>query len=277
MKLILKYYLLPCFIVICLASEVAAQVATSVNPSQAGTRKYAIDTVFSAKRIREDDKMYQISVWRRIDLREKYNLPLYGSGDKKENGIIINIYKAVKENSLEIFEDENFTKTLSIAKFDSAMLFTVGGFDVLSFDELFHLDFKEDFVFDRQHSQFKFDIKYIKLIMPKETNLESDGVGISPKDIGYIRYNDFINYFAKHPDARWLNFTNISKSLTYNEAFESRLFRSVVTRYSNAYEALVIDLVNKNTPEERRKMQAYLDALAFEYKLLEFENSVWEW
>jgi hypothetical protein len=113
--------------------------------------------------------------------------------------------------------------------------------------------------------------------MPKETNLESDGVGISPKDIGYIRYNDFINYFAKHPDARWLNFTNISKSLTYSEAFESRLFRSVVTRYTNQYEALVIDLVNKNTPEERRKMQAYLDALAFEYKLLEFENSVWEW
>ena len=38
-----------------------------------------------------------------------------------------------------------------------------------------------------------------------------------------------------------------------------------------------LDLVDKNTPVERRKMQAYLDALAFEYKLLDFENSVWEW
>jgi hypothetical protein len=50
-----------------------------------------------------------------------------------------------------------------------------------------------------------------------------------------------------------------------------------VRRYTNQANALVLDLVNKNTPEERKKMQAYLDALAFEYNLLEFENSVWEW
>ncbi|HCX77560.1 MAG TPA: gliding motility protein GldN, partial [Algoriphagus sp.] len=60
-----------------LTSE-AQVAATSVSPSGYGDRQFAIDTVFSAKRIREDDKMYQIGVWRRIDLREKYNLSLYG-------------------------------------------------------------------------------------------------------------------------------------------------------------------------------------------------------
>jgi len=113
--------------------------------------------------------------------------------------------------------------------------------------------------------------------MPADTNADpNSGVGFQ-KTIGFIRYKDFIAHFEKHPDARWINFKNISKSLTYNEAFESRLFRSVVTRYTNQDDALVIDLVDKNTPVERRKMQAYLDALAFEYKLLDFENSVWEW
>ncbi len=251
-------------------------MATSVNPSGLGIRRDAMDTIYSVKRIREEDKMYQISVWRRIDLREKYNVPLYGSGDAKENGIINHIYKGVKQNSLEVFADENFTKPMSIAQFDSTFWKTDFQ-DSIFVKQLYFLDFKEDFVFDRQHSQFKFDIKFIQLVMPAETNADpNSGVGFQ-KTIGFIRYKDFINYFAKHPDARWLNFQNISKSLTYSEAFESRLFRSVVTRYTNQEEALIIDLVNKNTPADRRKMQAYLDALAFEYQLLEFENSVWEW
>jgi gliding motility associated protien GldN len=276
MKSFLKYTLLTCFLGFGLAQAGFTQVATSVNPSSLGTRQYAMDTVYSVKRIREDDKMYQVSVWRRIDLREKYNVPLYGSGDAKENGIINHIYKAVKQNALEVFADENFTQPMSIAQFDSTFWKTDFQ-DSIFVKQLYFLDFKEDFVFDRQHSQFKFDIKFIQLVMPAETNADpNSGVGFQ-KTIGFIRYKDFINHFAKHPDARWINFQNISKSLPYNEAFESRLFRSVVTRYTNQDEALVIDLVNKNTPADRRKLQAYLDALAFEYQLLEFENSVWEW
>lgn len=276
MKLLLKYTLLICILGFSLAQGGFAQVATSVNPSSLGKRQYAMDTVYSVKRIREDDKMYQVSVWRRIDLREKYNVPLYGSGDAKENGIVNHIYKAVKQNALEVFADENFTQPMSIAQFDSTFWKTDFQ-DSIFVKQLYFLDFKEDFVFDRQHSQFKFDIKFIQLVMPAETNADpNSGVGFQ-KTLGFIRYKDFINYFANHPDARWINFQNISKSLTYNEAFESRLFRSVVTRYTNQEEALVIDLVDKNTPADRRKMQAYLDALAFEYQLLEFENSVWEW
>jgi gliding motility associated protien GldN len=274
MNSFLRYTFLALFVVF--GQRTVAQVATSVNPSGLGVRQYTMDTVYSAKRIREDDKMYQISVWRRIDLREKYNMPLFGSGRSKENGIINHLYKGVKENALEVFGDENFTKPLSIADFESAFWLTDNG-DSVFVNQLFFLDFKEDFVFDRQHSQFKFDIKHIQLLMPAETNADPNtNVGVQ-KTIGFIRYKDFVNYFKTHPDARWINFQNISKSLTYDEAFESRLFRSVVTRYTNDSEALVIDLVNKNTPDSRKKMQAYLDALAFEYKLLEFENSVWEW
>jgi len=272
----LRYIWIALLLGIILQVDALAQVATSVAPSVTGRRQYAMDTVYSVKRIREEDKMYQISVWRRIDLREKYNVPLYGSGDTRENGIINQIYQAVKQNAIEVFADEDFTQPLSIPEFDSAFWKTDFK-DSIFVKQLYYLDFKEDFVFDRQHSQFKFDIKYIQLLMPSETNADPNtGVGFQ-KTIGFIRYKDFIKHFAKHPDARWINFQNISKSLTYDKAFESRMFRSVVTRYTNQDDALIIDLVNKNTPAERRKMQAYLDALAFGYQLLEFENSVWEW
>lgn len=247
-----------------------AQVATSVNPSGFGDRQFSMDTIYSAKRIRDDDKMYQISVWRRIDLREKYNLSLYGSGDNKANGIVTQIYKAiVDENALEVFSDPDFTKPLSIAQFQDNFWISANG-DSIFTKQLYYLDFKEDFVFDKHHSQLKFDIKYIELVMPSQTNANA-----GQKTIGFIRYKDFVNYFKNHPTARWHNFQNISKSLTYDEAFESRLFRSVVRRFTNPDEALIADLIKTDHPNP--EMQAYLNSLGFEYKLLEFENSLWEW
>ena len=251
-----------------LASE--AQIATSVNPSGFGDRTFDMDTVYSAKRIREDDKMYQIAVWRRIDLREKYNLSLYGSGDSKSNGIVNHIYKAiVDENALEVFADENFTTPLSIADFQNNFWLNATGDSIFS-KQLYYIDFKEDFVFDKHHSDMVFDIKYIELVMPSQTNSNA-----GQKTIAYIRYKDFYNYFKDHPTARWINFNNLSKSLTYDEAFETRLFRSVVRRFTNSDDALIADLVSGDSTNP--EVQAYLNALAFEYKLLEFENNLWEW
>lgn len=271
MKKLLPKLILPLFLVALLAPVAGhAQTATSQNPSGFGDRQFAMDTIFSARRIRDDDKMYQIGVWRRIDLREKYNLPLYGSGDTKSNGIINQIYKAVvDENALEVFANEEFSAPLSIAEFQERFWLNATG-DTIFVKQLYYLDFKEDFVFDKHHSEIVFDIKYIELVMPSATNSDA-----GQKTIAYIRYKDFYNYFKDHPEARWLNFNNLSKSLTYDEAFETRLFRSVVRRFSNPENAFIADLISSENPNQ--EMQAYLNGLAFEYKLLEFENSLWEW
>ncbi|MDF2158877.1 gliding motility protein GldN [Algoriphagus sp. CAU 1675] len=251
-------------------SSEAQVAATSVSPSGYGDRQFQMDTVFSIKKIREDDKMYQIGVWRRIDLREKYNNPLYGSGDARTNGIISYLYKAVvEENALEVFYDEEFTQPLSISEFQENFWLNATG-DSIFVKQLYYLDFKEDFVFDKHHSDIVFDIKYIHLVMPSETNSNA-----GQKTIAYIRYKDFYNYFKDHPEARWINVRNISKDLTYEQAFDARIFRSVVRKFTNLDEALIADMVKPDHPNP--DMQAYLDALAFEYKLLEFENSLWEW
>lgn len=244
--------------------------ATSVDPSSNGDRQYKVDTVFSAHPIRDDDKMYQIGVWRRVDLREKYNHPLYGTGDTKRNGIIFSIYKAVtEENAFELFADEEFTEPLSIADFQNNFWMSANG-DSIFVKNLHFLDFKEDFLFDKHHSQIKFDVKYIHLVMPSQTNANA-----GEKSIAYIRFKDFYEYFKDHPEAKWINFRNISKSLSYSQAFDLRLFKSVVRRYSNADNALIADMVDPENPNP--ELQAYLDGLKFEYDLLEFENSLWEW
>ncbi|TVP45692.1 MAG: gliding motility protein GldN [Mongoliibacter sp.] len=250
--------------------DVFAQGATSVSPSNNGDRRFQMDTVYSARPMREDDKMYQIAVWRRIDLREKYNVPLYGSGDTKNNGIINNIYKAiVDDNAFEVFADDEFKKPLSIAEFQDNFWISANG-DSIFVKQLYYLDFREDFLFDKHHSQAKFDIKYIELVMPSPTNANA-----GQKTIGFIRYKDFYNYFKDHPEAKWLNFQNTSKNLSYDQAFDLRLFRAIVRRYTNSDEALIADKVNPDNPNA--ELQAFLDALDFEYKLLEYENGLWEW
>jgi gliding motility associated protien GldN len=258
------------FLGLILGNDVFGQGATSVNPSGFGDRKFKMDTIFSARPIREDDKMYQVAVWRRIDLREKYNLPLYGSGDTKNNGIVNQIYKAiVEDNALEVFGDEEFKQKLSIAEFQENFWLAANGDSIFS-KNLYYLDFREDFIFDKHHSQVRFDIKYLELVMPSPTNSNA-----GQKTIGYIRFKDFYNHFKDHPEARWLNFQNTSKSLTYDQAFELRLFRSIIRKYTNSEDALIADLVDLDHPNP--ELQAFLNSLEYEYQLLEFENGLWEW
>ncbi len=252
------------------ALEGLAQIGNTQSPAGGGDSNYQVDTVFSARSLREDDKMFRISVWRRIDLREKYNLPFYGSGDAKTDGIIGNIYKAVvEENALEIFADEDFTQPMSISEFQTNFWIAANG-DSIFQKNLYYLDFMEEFVFDKHRSEVIFDIKYLELVMPSETNSNA-----GQKTIAFIRYRDFYNHFKDHPEAKWYNFRNTAKNLTYDQAFDLRLFRSVVRKYTNPDNALIADMVSPDHPNP--ELQAYLNSLEFEYSLLDWENELWEW
>ncbi|MFC4872299.1 gliding motility protein GldN [Negadavirga shengliensis] len=269
-KSILSACLLIAFVGLGGAELCAQDAASSQRPALNGDNEFDIDTVYSVLPIREDDKMYQIGVWRRIDLREKFNLPLYGTGGLKADGIINNIYNAVvNENAFEIFADEEFTQPLSISEFQSNFWIAANG-DSVFVKDLYFLDFKEDFLFDKHRSEIKFDVKYIELVMPSETN-----AGAGQQTIAFIRYKDFYNHFKDHPDAKWLNFQNSSKNMSYSQAFDLRLFRSVVRKYTNPDNALIADMVDPDSPNPQ--LQAFLNSLEFEYGLLEWENTLWEW
>jgi gliding motility associated protien GldN len=250
----------------------------SLNSSGKRIREDDIDTTFSIKNIREDDKMYQISVWRRINLKEKFNLGLYGTNENAKNGLIHNIFVGIKDGSIPIFSDPDFNNEIDVKHFDSLVFKNGTVYDTLTIQDYYYLDFKEDFVFDQRHSRFVFDVKFFQLVRPAEHNKSTK----EDPPILYFSYKDFIRHFEKEkyirPSAVWINFKNPSKSLTYPQAFESRKFRSYITKFTNESDETVIQLVNnKITDSEKRKLQAYIDAMNFEYKLLDFENSVWEW
>ena len=295
MNLFLRYTLLLCFISLGVSNEVFSQTgSTSVNASAMKPKTYAKDVDFDVvETIRQEDKMYQISVWRRIDLREKFNLPLYGSGDKKDNGIMRYIYEAVQSGDVRAYSSDTLELSKEIKWTEFEKLFKNTSFSTPLFvKNLYYLDLKEDFVFDRHHSQFKFDVKYIALVKPAEVNYDavsgSKDSG-TEKTFAYIPYKELMDYFEKEKiQGVWINFKNSAEPKSYVEAFEQRMFRSVVTKFTNEFDMSLFDLSSEKykrfTQEQKDKygpawpkLQAFLDAMAFEYKLVDFENSVWEW
>ena len=295
MNLYRKCALLICFIGLVMAKEALAQTgSTSVNSTAVKPKTYAKDVDFAVEEnIRQEDKMYQISVWRRIDLKEKYNQPLYGSGLSAQNGIMRHIRNAVLSTKVKAYSSETLEDSteISIPKFQ--VLFDSTDYKGrLRVQDLYLLDFKEDFVFDRHHSQFKFDIKYIALVKPKEFNLTDptdSNSGGTENTFAYIPYKELMDYFEEEKiQGVWINFKNSAESKSYVEAFNQRMFRSVVTKFTNEFDMTLAELTQKRfdkfSPEDQKKykegwpkLQAFLDAMAFEYKLVDFENSVWEW
>lgn len=288
MNLFLRCTLLFCSISLSLATEAFSQTgSTTVNSTGVKPKKYAKDVDFEVvETIRQEDKMYQISVWRRIDLREKFNLPLYGSGDRKDDGIMKNIYRAVQSDSVKAYPSDSLglSKEIGWAKFDSLFKLTDDKTPMRTSD-LYFLDIKEDFVFDRHHSQFKFDVKYIALVKAAEVNFDPNSNSkLGPeKTFAYIPYKELMDYFEKKKiQGVWINFKNAAEPRSYVEAFEQRMFRSVVTKFTNEFDKSLLDFTEddkryKDFTKEQKKFQAFLEAMNFEYKLIDFENSVWEW
>ena len=293
MNLFLKYTLLVCFLCLGLTREVIAQTgSTSVNSTAKKEKKWAKDLEYEFKdTIREEDKMYQISVWRRIDLREKINLPLYGSG---VDGIMKYIYEAVMSQKVKAYASDSLErskKELRITKFDSLFKYTDKN-SQYRISDLYYLDLKEDFVFDRHHSRFKYDTKYIVLVLPGEKNIDASDNNAPPgldNPFAYIPYKELMEFFEeKGFKGEWINYNNVVESKTYIEAFQQRMFGSVVTKFTNPFDQSLKgfsqEKYDKLTKEEQNKLgpgwpklPAFLDAMAFEYKLLDLENSFWEW
>jgi gliding motility associated protien GldN len=300
MNLYRRYTLLFCSLSLSFVTEVFPQTgSTTVNPAGVKPKKYAKDVDFEVvDTIRQEDKMYQISVWRRIDLQEKFNLPLYGSGDKKDNGIMKHIRDAVVVHGVKAYKSDilypdtlDSKKEIGVTDFEKLFDFTDYNNSPMSIKNLYFLDLKEDFVFDRHHSRFKFDIKYIALVKPEKVNINA----LDPNSVGaenifaYIPYKELMEHFeAKKIQGVWINFKNVAEPKTYPEAFNQRMFRSVVVKFTNEFDKLLLDFssekYNRLTQEQKNKygpawpkLQAFFDAMAFEYKLVDFENSVWEW
>jgi len=276
---------------------------TNVNteniPSVPDTRGYNPNSV---RPIHESNIMYKRTVWRNVDLNEKQNRPFMSANNEISKVII----DGVKSGKVTAYTSDSLHTKMSIADFRSAITdpsssqrdFDAeiadvkqqmkdgwikkpegdkkikdienarngGGGDELLASQLSQMEIKEDMIFDKQRSRLYYDIQTITIYLPGTKNKLTG----TDKRIASFRYKDLVKYFKNTPTAIWYNEQNNRGHLNLSDAFDLRMFASMIIKISNPRdESLETIYGDKNV----RPMVA---SQQLEYKLMEYEHNLWE-
>ena len=250
----------------------------------------------SRRPIHLSDQMYRKTVWRKIDLREKQNKPLFANG-RELSRIFID---AVRQGKLTPYEKDSVNRPLSLEEFDKRLM--IPGMDTEEEDEfgegawddgggddeggwgdeaaeevaevspyyientLYVYEIKEDLIFDKQRSRMYNDIISFGMFVPADN---ADNVKGIEEPIAYFRYKDLLEVFEQDPRAYWFNPQNDAAHRSLADAMDLRLFSSYIIKVSNPDDAYLVDIYG--TPEA-----GIIASYTTMYSLLEYEHNLWE-
>lgn len=256
----------------------------------------------SARPIPESDILFKKTVWRKIDLREKQNKPMF-SENREITKIIIN---AVKSGELTAYKNDSLNTPLTQEEFIANMTSqeTAGG---LSEEEiaagfgkedakqeedawgaalddtktqtstapvsneyfpkqLYLLELKENVVFDKKRSRMYHDIQSISVKVPSTLN----SLGFE-ENVGSFKMSDLARIFRANPEmAIWYNAQNDAQHKNLADAFDLWLFSSYITKISNPGDRALADIYGGG----RKALLAAQDAAE---ALIEYEYSLWSY
>ena len=266
----------------------------------------------SLRPVHESNVMYKLTLWRRLDLNEKANQPLFAKGTE----ITKHLIDGVKAGVLEPYDNDSVSTKITLEEFtrrltkkfeggglskeeieagfgtessseddgwggggsatettcqDSGNTETkttananLDGYELFA-NDLYIIELKEDWIFDKQRSRQYFDIQTITIKIPAD--LSSDGL---EKELASFKYKELESYFRLNPNCIWYNAANTAQHKNLADAFELRLFTGRIIKKSNALNKY-LDQVYKSPKEGLQKSQQ------LEYELLEWENNLWEY
>ena len=137
------------------------------------------------------------------------------------------------------------------------------GYELFAKD-LYIIEIKEDWLFDKQRSRQYFDIQTVTIKIPAE--LSAQGIEM---DLASFKYKELESYFRLNPNCIWYNAANTAQHKNLADAFELRLFQGRIIKKSNA--------LNKYLDQQyKTPKEALLKSQQLEYELMEFENNLWE-
>lgn len=245
---------------------------------------YPTRKVIPYTHLREADVMWSKRIWRKLDLREKINQPLYFPIDriKDRRSLTQVIMEAVREGSLTAYSasDDEFTLTLTKAEidkigaktdtmyvenpdppYDLQMKIVVNEFDPGTVKEY---RIKEDWFFDKQRSVQ--DVRIIG-ICPVADNIDpvtGEIRGSTP--LFWIYFPEARNIFAS---AEVFNRSNDAERRTLEDVFWKRMFGSYVYKEQNVYDRRIADY--------KQGIHALLEAERVKDDLFVLEHDLWEY
>jgi gliding motility associated protien GldN len=249
--------------------------------------------------IREADVMYEKTVWRMLNLREKMNQPLYYPtkpiGDRKNlTQLLLDILKDPMPGhqvfAYEPLLDYEFEKPMSIEEiyrqidadtirepvFDSTIMdFTMQVTSVSTpLDEVNRLMIKEKWFFDKRYSTFQVRIIGICPIKVTLREIEDPVSGeliktgdISKVQLFWVYYPEIRYYLAKQEA---FNPMNDAQRISFDDLLNQRRFSSYIFKVSNVHD-------NRDITQYAKGMDAMFEAERIKYELFEFEHDLWEY
>lgn len=264
----------------------------------------------SIRPLHESHIMYKKTLWFRMSMKEKQNLPFFASQNEITKVIIdavkLGIIRPYANDSLRTrMSQETFLENLTV-KVDNvelteeeiAMGFTsedIGGFGGGADDWGSGGDWGGDgggggaaetvsneyFVKDLYLLEIKedllFDNKHSRMKHDIQAitiiipaELNVAGGGIE-NALASFSYKELVqNLFRDNSQAIWYNERNNRHHRNLEEAFDLRLFNARVIKYDNAKNNLIIDLY------EDDQRSALIAAQQYEHQLVEYESNLWE-
>lgn len=271
-----------------------AQGGTVLNPDEVPRDGYYDKIHYPNRRVvpypylRESDVMWTRRIWRKIDLREKINQPMYypKAPTNLRKNLIYVLQEAVigsETKSPEIvgydpFNGDDFKVKLEVAEikalgssadttqipypyppYDLHDTVFVKNFDP---DNVKQYSLKEDWYFDRQRSV-----------------LEPRILGICPRMARFATTGEFQGfvpmYWLYFPELRKVlineevyNPYNFGARITYDDLFMKRMFSSLIYKVDNTYDRQIADYT--------KGLDALLEAENIKDVIFKFEHDVWE-
>lgn len=251
----------------------------------------------------EAQTMFNKMVWRRMDMKEKQNLPFFSLNGEISRLII----EAVDEGLLTPYRSDScvnfmpdiiFTSNISVEQEQNPFVgggFNTGGFD--SFDDegadeeeasdeprlqaipsdLFSVIYlREELIFDRNRSRMYNYIRAISLYLPRDAGSLYNPAGFE-KPVAHFRYDDVVALFrGPYADrAIYYNNQNPAAHLNMSDAFELRLFNAPIIKISNDQNLDIRQIYSNEIA--RDPMKAIIIQQKYEYDLMEYESELWEY
>lgn len=258
----------------------AASVKSPAKQSQRTSRPFPNQTQF----IREADVMWSNRIWRVIDLREKFNHPLYYPETPSNNlTSLFDVLKcAILKDSLQAFSnpifDDEFKMPMSKAEVQNVLYSwdTVEVEDVnnpgqyyksaikkeITSSEICQYWIKEDWYFDKQRSVMECKIVGICPLTTKKTD-SGEAVGMKP--LFWIYFPDARPYLTKAPV---FNRRNDAERLSFDEVFTKRMFVSYIYKESNVY--------NRTIADYKGGINALLESEDIKEDIFKYEEDLWQ-
>lgn len=279
--------------VICLSAFMSI-AAIDNSYSQEQDSGYNPNSVYP---VHESYKMFEKSLWRRMDLKEKQNKPFYSRNGELSTIII----EAVRSGLLIPYKNDSVKTRMSKADFlnelkppeeggelteeEIAMGFGAEEEDNAFGDafgdeeeevvvseypgrEFSIIEIREDMFFDRNRSRMYYDIQALTLYLPSDPN---DPSRTLEEPLASFRYKDLVEVFRSMPkEAVWYNVKNSAEHRNFAEAFELRLFSSNLIKFANPEDERIMEIYDKS------RRDGILASQKLEHDMVEFENELWE-